>query len=123
MIKIKIELKTDLCASNGMSAGNSLDNDLCFDSFGLPVIPGRRLRGILRQGAQFLQENRILSAEDVAAMFGSNLGAEGSITIGNAELENAQGIKVAIRKQKTIPAFLPLRLSGFSHIQRCRPPW
>ena len=77
MIKIKIELKTDLCASNGMSAGNSLDNDLCFDSYGLPVIPGRRLKGILRQGAQFLQENRMLSAEDVTAMFGSNLGAEG----------------------------------------------
>ena len=107
MIKIKIELKTDLCASNGMSAGNSLDNDLCFDSYGLPVIPGRRLKGILRQGAQFLQENRMLSAEDVTAIFGSNLGAEGGIAIGNAELENAQGIKAAIQKQKNDPGFSP----------------
>ncbi len=93
---LRIELKSDLCAASGMSAGNFVDSDLSFDSFGLPVIPGRRLKGVLRDAAQFLCENGIVSDDDMNRLFGTGLDETGALAVGNAELETTHDIKSTI---------------------------
>ena len=53
---LKIVLRSDLCAGNGESVGNTVDTDVCMDEAGLPYIPARRLKGCLRQAARDLAE-------------------------------------------------------------------
>lgn len=45
--KLQIQLKSDLCASSGDSFGSLIDNDICYDKYGFPYIPAKRLKGIL----------------------------------------------------------------------------
>ena len=49
--KLQIQLKSDLCASSGDSFGSLIDNDICYDKYGFPYIPAKRLKGILREEA------------------------------------------------------------------------
>lgn len=46
-----ITLKSDLCVSSGERMSSIVDSDVCFDTDGLPNIPARRIRGILRENA------------------------------------------------------------------------
>lgn len=45
---LKITLKSDLCAGNGESAGNAIDNDICVDDVGLPYIQPEEFKGCLK---------------------------------------------------------------------------
>ena len=46
---ININLKSDLCTSSGESLGSYIDNDICYDKYGIPYIPAKRLKGLLRE--------------------------------------------------------------------------
>ena len=50
--QIKIELLSDLCVSDGGVYNSSLDTDICYDAYGFPFIPAKRLKGCLRECAQ-----------------------------------------------------------------------
>ena len=54
--QIKIELLSDLCVSDGGVYNSMLDTDVCFDSFGFPYIPAKRIRGCLRECALELSD-------------------------------------------------------------------
>ena len=56
MKKLRITLRSDLCAGSGESFGNSVDTDICISDAGLPYIPARRLKGCLRAEAVQLKQ-------------------------------------------------------------------
>lgn len=47
--KITIRLLSDLSTRNGTSFGSTIDSDVCTDANGLPYIPAKRLKGLLKQ--------------------------------------------------------------------------
>ena len=49
--KITITLKSDLCTGSGYSFAGIIDQDVCYDKKGLPFIPGKRLKGCIRETA------------------------------------------------------------------------
>lgn len=99
MARITIELKSDLCAGSGESLGNVVDTDMCVDAFGLPVIPGRRIKGCLRQAAETLVE--IGEKISIDELFGTGLDEAGALNIGDAELECADELRAWLREAKT----------------------
>ena len=66
--RIRIELLSDLCVSDGSAYNSMIDNDVCHDRFGFPYIPAKRLRGCLRECALELEDwgEKI----DIDALFG-----------------------------------------------------
>ena len=62
-----ITLKSDLCAGSGYScAGQSLTAILCYDIYGIPYIPAKRLKGCLREAAELIG----LTEEETGRIFG-----------------------------------------------------
>ena len=99
MARICIELLSDLCAGSGESLGNVVDTDMYVDEFGLPVIPGRRLKGCLRKAAEELAEMELINGEDVEMLFGTDLNGEGKMIIGDAELECANELRAWLKNK------------------------
>ena len=48
---LKLELLSDALIGSGEGWGANIDSDMVFDEFGLPYIPARRIKGILRESA------------------------------------------------------------------------
>lgn len=48
---LRIVLKSDLCVASGEGYSSGIDVDVCYDEYGLPIIPARRLKGCLREAA------------------------------------------------------------------------
>ncbi len=46
---LRIELLSDLCVSDGGIYNSMLDTDICHDEYGFPYIPGKRIKGCLRE--------------------------------------------------------------------------
>lgn len=95
MAYLEIRLRSDLCAGNGESVGNSIDTDVCMDAAGLPYIPSRRIKGCLRQAAYDLQKMEYPDAiqENIDRLFGDIFGNEGCFFIQDAVIEGAASIR------------------------------
>ena len=94
-----IELISDLCVSDGQGYNSYVDTDVCYDEFGFPYIPARRIRGCLRECAQELNdwgESNIC----IEQMFGKGGTKQNDsiIKISNAVLEDYE-IKLSIVKK------------------------
>lgn len=94
MSQIKITLHSDLCAGSGQGLGNRVDTDICTDSYGIPYVPGRRIKGCLREAAKELQELGLPSVtkESLDELFGGRYGNEGKLRIGDATLPSISEI-------------------------------
>lgn len=46
---LKIELLSDLCSGSGYAYTGIIDNDVCYDTYGIPFIPAKRMKGCLRE--------------------------------------------------------------------------
>lgn len=113
MKQIRITLLSDLCAGNGASLGNRIDTDIVTDEWGLPYIPGRRLRGCLRQSAMLLSDSGYIlpvskapfDRDMVDRLFGTPERA-GALTVGNAYLpaykEMVHTVR-RVREDRTLP--------------------
>ncbi len=53
---ISIKLISDTLIGSALSSGNVIDTDVVFDDLGLPYIPAKRVKGILRNACQDLVE-------------------------------------------------------------------
>lgn len=102
MLKLEIILKSDLCAGSGESNGNSIDTDICTDELGFPYIPGRRIKGCLKDSAVALKNygDEFSNDESIIALFGGNGGNSGSLKIGNAYMENLDSMKGFVRSNR-----------------------
>ena len=85
--KLLITLKSDLCAATGDGFSLGVDIDVCLDKFGLPYIPGRRLKGCLRDAASDIGSTYLA---DIFGVPGDS--KPGSIVVGNATLPNAKDL-------------------------------
>ena len=67
---IRIELKSNLCAGSGYSYAGIVDSDVCYDKVGLPYIPARRIKGVLKDAALILKDSDLITDEDINELFG-----------------------------------------------------
>ncbi len=84
---LTITLKSDLCSCSGDGFSSGIDSDICYDAEGIPTIPGRRIKGCLREAA--------LETHDADSLFELAFGKTGSgdaglITVSNAGLVHAE---------------------------------
>ena len=98
MPKIRITLKSDLCAGSGEATGVTVDKDLCIDAYGLPYIPARRLKGCLRDAARLLQDYGCAEASErnIAALFGTEDGGQGLLRVSDACLPGAESMRALL---------------------------
>lgn len=89
--QLKITLKSDLCVSDGGVYNSLIDTDICYDTYGFPYIPGKRIKGCLRECA--LELNDWGKCIPIEKIFGDKGSRTGSIRIGNALLENYKEYK------------------------------
>lgn len=80
MSSIKITLKSDLCTASGDGFASSVDTDVCYDECGLPYIPARRLKGCLREAAEYINTDK--------AVIEKIFGVSGSMQSGSLHLSN-----------------------------------
>ena len=79
--RINIRLKSDLCAGSGYSYEGTVDSDVCYNENGIPYIPGRRIKGCLREAAELIR----LPGTELDNIFGKGgSGIQPRIFIGNA---------------------------------------
>lgn len=106
-MRILIALQSDLCVSSGKGWSAAIDNDVCFDEYGLPFIPARRIKGCLKSAAAFIG----LPKEDIDRIFGiggagienfSGAGA-GIIRLSDARIEDYNGVYEDIKKRHISP--------------------
>lgn len=86
--ELKITLRSDLCSASGDGFSLTIDTDVCYDKYGFPIIPARRLKGCMLDAARYI------GAESIDEIFGvSGDESSGSLRIGNAVLENYETLK------------------------------
>ena len=96
MSRILLELKSDLCAGTGTGYSSLVDIDISYDRYGIPFIPGRRLKGCLREAAEYYG----IEGDLINRLFGSSgEEAPGVLKIGNGELNTATLIHRYIDEQ------------------------
>ena len=86
--KMIITLKSDLCAGSGYSYAKIIDSDICYDAYGIPYIPARRIKGCLKEAAS------LIGVKNIEELFGKrgNDGIQG-VYIENAYIEDYDAIK------------------------------
>lgn len=99
--ELEIKLKSDLCASSGESMGSYIDSDVCYDDNGIPYIPSKRIKGILRESAQeYCDWN-----EKLKDCIDSIFGIEGERNPGKLKIDNAyiKGYETVTEELNEIP--------------------
>jgi CRISPR/Cas system CSM-associated protein Csm3 (group 7 of RAMP superfamily) len=91
MAKIIIELKSDLCTANGEGFASIIDTDVCYDRYGIPYIPSRRLKGCLREAAELIGT---VGIDSIFGVIGSEAG--GSLSLSDALLSDYDDIKTEV---------------------------
>ena len=90
MSRIKIILKSDLCAASGDGFSSVIDTDVSYDKYGFPVIGARRLKGCLRDAAKLIGT----SDETINGIFGtSGSDKSGSLKISDAHIKGYDELK------------------------------
>ena len=99
-LKVKISLQSDMCCGTGESGGGAADLLTAVDSYGLPIIPEKHLKGLLRESAELIDFD--CSRESVRnRVFGvSGAEVETKARFDIAELANSQDIKAYLNTEK-----------------------
>ncbi|MCI5911160.1 MAG: RAMP superfamily CRISPR-associated protein [Oscillospiraceae bacterium] len=99
MKQIKIELCSDLCIANGDGFGSVIDTDICTDEYGIPFIPSRRLKGCLKEAAEYI------GSKNIDKIFGIN-GSDksGSLKISDAYIKDYEVLKEEVVKKQYTPS-------------------
>ncbi len=111
MARIVLTLQSDLCAASGAGYGSIIDTDVCYDEVGIPFIPSRRLKGVLREAAEWIGvEDEVVS--EIFGEGGECVGdgecAGGSLRIENATMSEYDSIQRELRglpKEKVMDLF------------------
>ena len=99
-MRLTIELLSDLCAGTGEASGGAVDTAVAEDEYGIPVIPGKRIKGLFREAAEELVDHGLASAEDVAAIFGVPGGAEHGVRFGTLYPTGYQKMRAVLEAMK-----------------------
>lgn len=91
-MQITITLLSDLCCGTGEAYGQVVDNEIAVDRWGLPAIPARRLKGLLREEAVRLLPSGLITAGQIGRLFGEPGRLEGCLRIDDARLPEADAL-------------------------------
>jgi len=83
---LKIELHDFWHVGNGEGMGSGLDSVVRRNRWSLPVLPGRELKGIIKDSARCLESWGHIPEGTVDRLFGGN-DRDGEIRVSNAELD------------------------------------
>ncbi len=120
--RLKIILKSDLCAGSGYSYAGIIDSDICYDEYGIPFIPARRLKGCLRDSYEtilYSEDNSDYSIKPEIIFGSSGSGIKDrnkGIILHNAYIENYEKFVEALEKTKGEYATPQEILDRFSHV-------
>ena len=89
---LKIKLLSDMCCGTGEGDGIRQDISSTYDKNGFPIIYGRRLKGLLRDKVEFMQERGYIAEVMSEKIFGTGY-FKGNIRVGNAQLSNINELK------------------------------
>lgn len=97
MTILKIELRSALCAADGDGHASVIDTDICTDEFGIPYIPARRLKGCLREAADYIG----IDNEKIEKLFGkSGSRKSGLLLLTDAVLPNHDALVKELKANK-----------------------
>ena len=97
---LTITLNSDLCAGSGYAYAGVIDSDICYDDFGLPYIPAKRVKGCMREAAQSVLYD-FIDSESVKNLFGTaGENSCGNLFVGNARIQNYEEIVTELKKTK-----------------------
>ena len=113
--KLQIILKSDLCVSDGGVYNSVLDTDICYDEYGFPFIPGKRIRGCLRETALELREWGV--DIEPSEMFGGEGDSPSFVKVGDAVLENYDDLILLVRDVNNMIYHPQNILSHYSYVR------
>lgn len=91
--KLTIKLLSDCLPGSGAGDGAFIDTNSVYDELGFPIIPGKRLKGCLREAAMNLVAMGCTKdANEIDALFGTER-EEGTLRIDNAQIEGIESIR------------------------------
>ncbi|MHA1757477.1 MAG: RAMP superfamily CRISPR-associated protein, partial [Promethearchaeota archaeon] len=90
-MKLEIETLSYTLIGSGESSG-IIDNDIVFDDYGIPYIPARRVKGLLRESSREVCELLDLDKKIIHKIFGKTGIQEAKIKINNLYIENYKNI-------------------------------
>ncbi len=79
-LKITIEALSDICLGGGKNMTGIVDTEVITDDYGIPILPGRRIKGLFREAATELLEFGMIDQKIVDKLFGVG-GGEGKSLI------------------------------------------
>ena len=94
--RIEIELLSDTCVSDGGIYNSAVDTEICQDDFGFPYIPGKRMRGCLRECA--LELNDWGAGIEIGRLFGQPGNQRGQAIIKSAYIKDRPLLMEAIHQ-------------------------
>ena len=101
-----VTLKSDLCANSGYSYSGLIDNDCCYDEVGIPYIPSRRIKGVMREAAEMI----IPDKDKILRLFGdAGMQKNEGFIIEDAypeEYKEMRGYLLQQRKDDELKAFI-----------------
>lgn len=97
MGELLLTLKSDLCSSSGQNFSNVVDMDICTDEYGFPYIPARRIKGCLREAAEYIR----IEDSTINKLFGKTGGNEsGLVKIYSGRLSHYTALKQTLDDRK-----------------------
>lgn len=99
-MRLNITLKSDLCTSSGENYNAAVDMDVVHDEYGLPYIPAKRLKGLIRESALELVEFGLFSKEDHDYLFGLEGFKNAAFLLDDAHLEKYEQYTEDLKKCK-----------------------
>ncbi|MCD1276656.1 RAMP superfamily CRISPR-associated protein [Streptococcus sinensis] len=97
ILQLTIELKSDMCCGTGTGDGVQFDTVSAYNDYGLPYIPAKRLKGLLREQAEFLIACDPKNKGFVEILFGKGEQA-GALIVNNAEVKDVSNLKEDLDK-------------------------
>ena len=124
--ELEITLQSDICLGNGYAFFGTIDTDVEYDCNGLPFLPGRRLKGVLRENADFLYQTGLLQTGEgnsIEEIFGcSNAQGSYGIQVENGcikdwhilteelnELKNEKGLEKILSRERVLALFTSVK--------------
>jgi CRISPR-associated protein Csx10 len=104
---IKLTFKSDALPGSGEGFGSVIDQDVVFDELGIPYIPAKRIKGLLRESyeevCQVLRDSGSAFCVEPASLFGEpGQQSESPVYFSNLFVENYKNIKNMLKKLSLI---------------------